>query len=139
MRAPMDVTVRCQHVHRQGDHQQTGRSDVPHLKSPMLRPEPPADCSPGWHGEEEQREQRQHPGVLVPGRGQLDVLNDPLVDGEQEPHVQGRRSQSKPAELRVSAQREARGGVASWPDRQDAQDEADGDRAQTRSLCNLPR
>ena len=33
--------------------------------------------------EKEQREQRQDPGVFVTGGGQLDVLNDPVIDAEQ--------------------------------------------------------
>jgi hypothetical protein len=120
MPAPVDVTIRCEHVHRQGDHQKTGATNVRRLKSPMPRPKLPAGGSPGRHGEEEQREQRQYAGVLVPGRRQLDVLDDPLVDGEQETDVQSRGTQGEPAELLVSAQREARGGVASWPNRQHA-------------------
>jgi len=83
MSATVDVTTRSQHVQRQSDHQQTGRADVCGLKVPVARPKPPADCSAGWHGKKEQREQRQHPGVFVTGGGQLDMLKDSVIDAEQ--------------------------------------------------------
>jgi hypothetical protein len=83
MRATMDVTIRSQYVHRQSDHQQASRADVCGLKVPVARPKPPADCSAGRHGKKEQREQRQDPGVFVTGGGQLDMLNDPVIDAEQ--------------------------------------------------------
>ncbi len=69
MRATMDVTARSQYVHRQTDHQQAGRADVCGLKVSVARPKPPADPNAGWHGKEEQREQRQDPGVFVAGGG----------------------------------------------------------------------
>jgi hypothetical protein len=83
MRTTMDVTIRSQYVHRQSDHQQAGRADVRGLKVPVARPKPPADCSAGRHGKKEQREQRQDPGVFVTRGGQLDMLNDPVIDAEQ--------------------------------------------------------
>jgi hypothetical protein len=39
----------------------------------------------------------------------------------------------------VTAHREGTGGTGPWPDRQHAEDEAGGDRADTQDLCNLPR
>ena len=83
MRATMDVTTRSQYVHRQSDHQQAGGADMRGLKVPVARPKPPADCSAGRHGKKEQREQRQDPSVFVTGGGQLDMLNDPVIDAEQ--------------------------------------------------------
>jgi len=83
MRATMNVTTRSHYVHRQGDHQQAGRADVRGLKGPVARPKPPADCSAGRSGKKEQREQRQDPGVFVTRGGQLDMLNDPVIDAEQ--------------------------------------------------------
>ena len=83
MCATMDVATRSQYVHRQSDHQQAGCADVCGLKVPVARPKPPADCGAGRHGKEEEREQRQDPGVFVTRGGQLDMLNDPVIDAEQ--------------------------------------------------------
>ena len=83
MRPTPHVTSGTEYMHRQSNHQQTGRADVCGLKVPVARPKPPADCSAGWHGKKEQREQRQHPGVFVTGGGQLDMLKDSVIDAEQ--------------------------------------------------------
>ena len=83
MCATVHVTARSQYVHRQSDHQQASGADVRGLKAPVARPQPRADCSVGWHGKKEQREQRQDPGVFVTGGGQLDMFNDAMIDAKQ--------------------------------------------------------
>jgi hypothetical protein len=139
MRAAMDVTIRSHYVHRQSDHQQAGCADVRGLKVPVARPKPRADCSAGRQGEKEKREQRYNPGEFVTRGGQLDMLNHPVVDAEQEPDVKNRSGERQPAEKLVTAHREGTGGTGPWPDRQHAEDEAGGDRADTQDLRNLPR
>ena len=83
MRAAMDVTTRGQDVQRQSNHQQAGCGDVCGLKVPVVGPKPPADCRASRHGKKEQREQRQDPGEFVTGGGQLEMLNDLVIDAEQ--------------------------------------------------------
>jgi hypothetical protein len=139
VRTTMDVTTRCHYVHRQSDHQQAGRGDVPGLKGPVAWPKPRAHCSAGRHGKKDQREQRQYPGIFVTGSGQLDVLNDPVIHAEQQPDVENRGGERQPAEKLVTAQRERTGGARPRPNGQHAEDEATRDRAQAQGLRDLPR
>ena len=67
MRAAMDVTTRGQYVYRQSDHEQASRADVRGLEVPVSLPKPGAGCGAARHGEKEQREQCQGPGVFVTG------------------------------------------------------------------------
>jgi hypothetical protein len=83
MRAAMDVTTRGQYVYRQSDHEQASRADVRGLEVPVSLPKPGAGCGAARHGEKEQREQCQDPGVFVTGGGQFDVLSNPVIDAEQ--------------------------------------------------------
>ena len=83
MCATMHVTTRSDYMHCQSDHQQAGCADMRGLEVPVARPKTPAHRSVGRHGEEDQREQCQDPGIFVTGGGQLDMLNDPLIYGEQ--------------------------------------------------------
>jgi hypothetical protein len=129
VRTTMDVTTCGQHVHRQSNHQQAGCADVKSLKVPVARPKPPADRSASRYGKKEQRQQRQDPGVFVAGSGQLDMLSDPVIDAEQQPHVKDRSSECRPAEKLVTAERKCTGAAGPRPDRQHAEDEARGDRA----------
>jgi hypothetical protein len=138
MRATMDVTTRSQHVHRQGDHQQTGGADVRGLKVPVARPKPSPDCSAGGDGKKKQREQREDPGVFITRGGRLDMLEDPVIDNEQQHYVENRGAEYQPAEKLVAAHCEGTGVVGPRPDRQHAEDEATGDRAETQGLRNLP-
>jgi hypothetical protein len=77
------VPTGTQYVHRQNNHQQTGRSDMGRLKVPVARPDPPADGRAGRHRKKEECKERQYPGVLVPGSGQLDMLDHAGIDAEQ--------------------------------------------------------
>jgi len=79
----LDVTTGSHYVHRQGDDQQAGRTNVRGLKVPVAWPQPPADCGARGQGEKEQSEQRQNPGVFVTRGGQLDMLNNAVIGAEQ--------------------------------------------------------
>ena len=67
------------------------------------------------------------------------MLNDPVIDAEQQPDVQNRGGECQPAEKLVTAHRESTGSAGPRPNRQHAEDEATGDRAETQGLRDLPR
>ena len=135
----MDVTSRSDYVHCERDDQQTGRTDMRGLKVPVAWPQPPADCRARWHGQKEQREQRQDAGVFVTRRGQLEMLNGPVIGAEQQPNVENRGAERQPAEQLVHAHREGTGGASPRPNGQHAEQEASSDRAEPHGLRNLPQ
>ena len=138
VRLTMDVTTRSHYVHRESDDQQAGRGDVRSLKVPVAWPKPPADTRAGWHGKEEHSEQCQDAGDFVTRGGQLEMLNDAVISAEQQSDVENRGAECQPAQKLVTAQREGMGGAGPWPNRQHAQHEASGNRAETRGLRHLP-
>ena len=79
----MYVPAGGQYVYRQGNYQQARRADVRSLKAPVARPKPPADCAAGRHRKKEQREQGQDAGALITRRGELDMLDHPVIGAEQ--------------------------------------------------------
>jgi hypothetical protein len=83
MRATVDVTAGSHYVYRQQDYQQARRAYVRGLEASMPRPKPPTECSARRHGEKEQCEERQYAGVFVTRSGQLDMLDHPVICGEQ--------------------------------------------------------
>lgn len=83
VRATFDVTTRSDDVDRKCDQQQARRAHMCGLEAAVARPEPRADRSAGRHGKEEEREERQHSGVLVTGRRQLHMLDNAVIDPER--------------------------------------------------------
>ena len=134
----MDVTTRSHYVHRESDDQQAGRGDVRSLKVPVAWPKPPADTRAGWHGKEEHSEQCQDAGDFVTRGGQLEMLNDAVISAEQQSDVENRGA----AHAFPLRGHELLGwlalGAGPWPNRQHAQHEASGNRAETRGLRHLP-
>jgi len=139
MRAAMDVASRGQNMHRESHQQEAGRSDMHGLEVPVSRPELPASCSSGRHGEKQQGEQRQDPGVLVARGGRLEVLDDAVIGAERQSDVESRRSERYPAEELVTAQPQGLDGTGPRPHREHAENEAARDRAEAQGLCDLPR
>ena len=58
------------------------------------------------------------------------MLNDPVIDAKQQPHVKSRSSECRPAEKLVTPEREGSGGAGPRPDGQHAEHETRGHRAQ---------
>ena len=135
----MHVSIGSHYVQRQSNHEQAGRPDMRSLKVPMARPKPRTECSARRQGEKEQCEERRNTGEFVTRGGRLYVLDHVVIDPEQQADVQNCGCERQPAEELVSTHTERAGGASSRANRQDAQDEAGGDRAETQYLRNLPR
>lgn len=103
MRATTHVTARRQYVHRQSHHQQTGRNDMCGLKVPMAPPEPLPNGSRRRHCQKKQGKESQKSSVFVTRGGQLEMLNDTVIDCEQQADVEHRDSERRPANKLMTA------------------------------------
>lgn len=136
--AAVNIATRCHHVNCESYHQQARRAHVHCLKVPMTSPKSRADDSHGRDRKKEQHQQRDDSGVFVPGRGRLQMFNDPVIGGEGQSDVEDCGCEHQPAEKLVMVQRERTCGSGTRSNRQHAQNEATGDRAQSQALCNFP-
>lgn len=113
----MDETTGRHHVYGKRDHQQAGSADVRCLKVPVARPKAAADDRGGRHRQEQQRQQRDDARVFVAGRGQSQVLNDPMIGREEYSDVEDRSRKYQPAEELVMAQWKSAHRPAARPNR----------------------